>query len=249
MWIHDLRNFILSVDRAISVYLNGFVHRSWGFDQFLLLAATNPLVKGALVTAAFWYLWFYDRKEPNSQAATDSRATLLSTLLICIPMLVAIRAVAAIIPFRQRPILIPDLHMRLAFGFDTSSLDRWNSFPSDHAAMFFCLATGLFLVSRRVGVLMYVYSTLFIVLPRIIIGVHYTSDAIVGAALGLLVTLLVRTKVVRGLFTNLPFRVLKSAPGAFYAGLFLLTFLTSDLYDSARHMLKVVLQIFGFLHS
>ena len=40
-----------------------------------------------------------------------------------------------------------------------------SSIPSDHAALFYALATTIFLVSRRAGVFMFIYATVVIMTP------------------------------------------------------------------------------------
>jgi undecaprenyl-diphosphatase len=242
-------NFLLSVDKAISVFMNGFVQRNWSCDQLLVLFSTNSFVKGVVVISAFWYLWFRYSEDQKPNLEKDSRAILLSTLLICAPMLVAIRILAVLLPFRVRPILVASLHLKTAFGFEVSNLEKWSSFPSDHTALFFGLTTGLFLVSRRVGITMYIYTILLVATPRLILGIHYTSDILVGIFLGVLTTQLVRVRPVRSLLTGLPLKLLEESPGMFYAGLFILTFLTADLYDPARSIVRVLLRAFGIVSN
>ncbi|MFZ0820901.1 MAG: phosphatase PAP2 family protein [Candidatus Acidiferrales bacterium] len=239
----------MSVDKGISVFFNSVVLKSRGFDQILVLISLNPLLKGMVLIAAFWSLWFYNTKQPDPALQKDSRTTLLTTLLICAPMLAAVRILATLLPYSVRPVLVPELHLAQATSLDVNNLAKWSSFPSDHAAMFLGLATGLYLVSRRMGIAMYIYTSIFILLPRVILGIHYTSDIVVGALIGILVIQLVRVKQVRSFMTGLPFRILDVAPGAFYAGLFVLTFLTADLYDPARNFVKVLLNVCGFISS
>ena len=57
------------------------------------------------------------------------------------------------------------------------------SFPSDHATFAFAIAVGLFLVSKRVGVLALILAAL-IGLARVYTGEHYVSDVIGGALIG-----------------------------------------------------------------
>jgi undecaprenyl-diphosphatase len=242
-------NSFLSVDKGIVVFLNSLVQKSGGFDQILVLISSNSLIKGVVVIAGFWSLWFHDTKQQNPALQRDSRTTLLTTLLICAPMLAAIRIMATLLPYRVRPVLVQELHLARAATLDVNNLAKWSSFPSDNAALFLGLAAGLYLVSRRMGIAMYIYTSIFILLPRLILGIHYPSDVVVGALIGILVVQLVRVQQVRSFMTGLPFRILDVAPGAFYAGLFVLTFLTADLYDPARNAVKVLLRVCGLISS
>lgn len=72
--------------------------------------------------------------------------------------------------------------------------------PSDHATAAFAIATAVFLTYRRAGVAAYVAATI-LAIGRVFLGVHYVSDVIVGAALGVTATLLV-AKLVDAAFTR-----------------------------------------------
>ena len=62
------------------------------------------------------------------------------------------------------------------------------SFPSGHAAFMFVLATVVFFKHRMWGIVMYVLAILTGI-GRVMAHVHWTSDIIGGAALGILVAL------------------------------------------------------------
>jgi membrane-associated phospholipid phosphatase len=57
------------------------------------------------------------------------------------------------------------------------------SFPSDHAVMAGAVAMGLFLVSRRIGLVALV-AALLMAFTRVYVGAHYPDDVIAGLALG-----------------------------------------------------------------
>lgn len=59
------------------------------------------------------------------------------------------------------------------------------SFPSGHASFFFALSTVLYMHNRRWGTWFYVLSAI-VVLGRVAAGVHYPSDIIGGAVVGVL---------------------------------------------------------------
>lgn len=59
------------------------------------------------------------------------------------------------------------------------------SFPSGHASFFFALSTVLYLHNRRWGVWFYALSAV-VVLGRVVAGVHYPSDIVGGAVVGVL---------------------------------------------------------------
>lgn len=57
------------------------------------------------------------------------------------------------------------------------------SFPSDHAAMSFAIATVLVLMSWRIGVWALLFAALAAV-SRVYVGEHYVTDVLGGAAVG-----------------------------------------------------------------
>ncbi|HTY40115.1 MAG TPA: phosphatase PAP2 family protein [Candidatus Paceibacterota bacterium] len=65
-----------------------------------------------------------------------------------------------------------------------------NSMPSGHAAFFFALAMVVFFMSRRWGVAYFVFAAA-VALGRIFAGVHWPTDVLAGAAIGVLSALFV----------------------------------------------------------
>ena len=60
------------------------------------------------------------------------------------------------------------------------------SFPSGHAIFFFALAMGIYMIDRPLGKVLFIAAT-FIGLARIAGGVHWPSDILAGAVLGIIV--------------------------------------------------------------
>lgn len=65
------------------------------------------------------------------------------------------------------------------------------SFPSGHAAVFFALAVALWFIDRRTG---WWFGALALVngIARVYVGVHWPTDILAGAAIGILSTLAVK---------------------------------------------------------
>jgi len=67
---------------------------------------------------------------------------------------------------------------------------RDSSFPSDHAAASFAIAVSFLLLHRRLG-LAYLVLAAAIAAVRVFEGVHYPTDVLAGAAIGVAAALLV----------------------------------------------------------
>jgi len=209
--------------------VNGLAGVSALLDGIVRFVSGSDVLKGLPVMLLWWGLWFKARDDQR-----EARAKLIAVLACAIGAIVVGRGLAAMLPFRLRPMHDPTVDSILPIGAWERTLGGWSSMPSDHAVLFFALAMGTFFVHRTVGYLLLAHAVIVIGLPRIFMGFHYPSDIAAGALLGLLLAALLMPRVSSAVTRSRFFQVERDAPHFVYPLLFFLTFQTATLFDSAR---------------
>ncbi len=230
-----------SFDAGIISFLNQFAHRSWTFDSFVTIVGFNPLIKGGVITSLMWWAWF----RPGVNKTRD-RELLAYGIIACFLAVFAARTLADALPFRERPLLNAALHFQPPYRADPGSVIGWSSFPSDHAAVFFALATCILFVSRGAGILALSHAFFVVSLPRVYMGIHYPTDILAGALIGVGMASSAKIAAVRTVVTRPAMRWLEKDPATFYAALFLLTYLITVTFDPVR---KIGVAFFEILRT
>jgi len=227
----------MKLDYEITTYLNQFAQHSWVFDKFFVFISSNQLLKGGVLLTLIWWAWF-----KSEDCHDHNREQIVSTLLSCMIALVLAKILEHTLPLRLRPMDEESIHFLFPLGITATPLKGVNSFPSDHAVLFFSLSTGLFLISRWSGVFALCYTIVIVIFPRLYLGLHYMTDIIAGAIIGATITLLGNIYLVRNKNIQMLANWSRTKPSHFYPLFFLLTYQFAELFDSSRALAHTALR-------
>lgn len=207
--------------------------------QLLTYLSGTPEAKGMIPAAAlFWVL--FTRLEDSIAVRWARTLAVLGTGLAAI---VLGRLFANVMPFRPRPLASPEV---MGAHVQTSPfLADFSSMPSDHAMIFVALAVAAFFVSRALGAVLLAHAVLLVSLPRVLLGIHYPSDVLVGGALGAMVALIVAPRL-RGWFATWLARHprLCRRPDLMVPLLFVVAFQFATMFDSLRLAARMAVAAF-----
>jgi undecaprenyl-diphosphatase len=218
--------------------MNQFARDSYLADWILANVTTSNAVKGGLATVVLLWFWFGESRDQHRH-----REIILATSVAASVAILSGRLLATALPFRVRPMHNPELAFVMPHGMPETLLRGWSAFPSDHAMLFASIATGLFLISRRLGIAAHVYVLLFILIPRVYFGMHHPTDIVAGWVLGVGMALAANSRVVRGRLTRLPLRWATVHPRPFYAAGFVAAMQVATMFDGPRSMVRDVMTL------
>lgn len=202
-----------------SEFLDGAVH----------LLLTNDLLKGVPFGTALLLLWAV----PREAHAEKERTSLLSILLATGFSLVIGRTIQNLI-VNPRPLMVPEMAVLYPPTFQNYRLD-WNTFPSDHMALYFTIALGVYSLRRALGIGLILWCLLGVGFARISAGYHYPLDILGGIAVASASLSLVRW--LHGWLEPFLARFTRLAtlyPGLAAAAMFIICFQISTVFDTVR---------------
>lgn len=227
-----------SFDTWIQVFLTDHAFHSAAMNHAIRVVAGQIIFKGLVLVPILCWLWFRP-----SQRTEWEREMIIATIVSGLLSLAGGRLLAYYLPFRVRPLYNAELHLNFpSVGLQEAAVRTWSSFPSDHALLWMSIAMGIFLISRRVGALALLYTVVFICMPRVYLGLHYPTDVLAGAALGIAITYIATRDAVRARYAAQILQWMNRSPGPGYTLAFLLCFELITQFDELLLFLRAGLK-------
>ena len=163
------------MDNIVSHLLNQFAGK-WPIVDLVVIFIANWLPYIASIFLFGIFIW---RKKFSKNALVLVFFSVVVALIARLPLVFLIQL------FINRP---------RPFAFDSQIINilgkpSTSSFPSGHATFFFALAAALFILDRKLGSILFLIVSLM-GFARIIAGVHWLTDILGGAFLGISVVYL-----------------------------------------------------------
>lgn len=190
------------MEESIVFWLNGWAGRSGLLDGLMEALVSDYLVPvwASLVLVGLWF---------HGASAAERFSNQLVTITGALAVGLANAQVGIInqFVFRARPFMNLDLDVHFYLPTDSS-------FPANTAGVGFAIATAVFLRHRKLGGALYALAALWGI-ARVSAGVHYPSDVLAGALVGIVAAVAATVIVRLGAFILRP--VLRTF-NLFYAG-------------------------------
>lgn len=203
----ELTGQLTNLNDQILLRVNGMAGRSWFFDSLVGLSQENDLVKAGIIGCCFFAAWYSGKTTDETRAR---RKILLTTLIAAVCVLSTTKALShaiflprpaiesqkiyhlsgdSLVEMKRSSVRVPldetsqKDHRELLSG-DVQTNDL-GSFPSDHAGFFLAISLGIWLVSRRIGLIAVGWTILVILAGKIIQGAHAPIDIVAGGAVAI----------------------------------------------------------------
>ena len=111
-----------------------------------------------------------------------NRAMILVSMVAALVARFLVKNIILLFYDRPRPYVNLPLAHKLIY---INPIENLQSFPSGHALFFFALSAVVYSFNKKLGIFFFICSTI-ISLARVFVGVHWPSDIITGAVLGII---------------------------------------------------------------
>lgn len=167
----------MSIDSSLVRSLN-----NWGEHHISLVRiCSNDLVYAVIVLAALWFVMQILKSYPVKRGSRDFAANLIKkglvVLAIPLGMAIVISETISAIYVRQRP-FVADSRVNLLVPHDADG-----GMPSHHLVFMAALVASVYYYDKRPATV-FAVLTLITGVARVVAGIHYPSDILVGAVVG-----------------------------------------------------------------
>lgn len=225
---------LLSFDYWLLGLINGLAQKSPLLDTIVGSIAGLELIKGAVVVSLLLYVWL----APSGRLASPNMAFGRSALGAAIGI-VAGRAMQVMLPYRHRPTHDPTIEFNLPIGQNPDTLQNWSSFPSDHAVLYFAIATAVWITNRRLGLFAFLWTVLVIGFARVYTGFHFPTDILGGGLLGMFVMWFAFKVPIPVVANNFMRRWEEAHAPSLYALAFIIAFQMATVFNDGRYMARL----------
>ena len=160
----------MTLDTQLFYLLNNLAGQSPLFDAVILFLASYL----AYILVALFLVLVFLSQYSKREKLQIFWVTIISAVIARLGVTELIRF------FYHRPRPFTDLPVNQLF-----TSNEW-SFPSGHATFFFAMATAIYLYNKKWGTVFFI-AAILITISRVIAGIHYPSDIVGGALIGVAV--------------------------------------------------------------
>lgn len=207
--------------------VNAVANRSALLDRTIHALTSRDLLQGVVFVSLLWFLWF-------EGVDGGDRARLLTGTAAAALAGMASRVLQIVLPTHLRPLHTPSLDFVLPMGVEPGALNHYNSFPSDHGAVFFGLALVIYRIRPRLGVVAFIWA-LIVDTGRVYDGYHYPSDILGAVGLAMFVVSMAENRWCDHVARRLLLLEQTWRP-LFYMFMFVLTYQIATLFDDIREI-------------
>src|SRR2546430_4385467 len=198
---------LTDLNNQLSLLINSVAGRSWLFDNVVGFFLENDLAKAGVIGCCFLAAWYGGKTAAGTNAR---RKILITTLIASVCVIATTKALShtiflprpdiqtqkifrlegdQLVEMKRMPVRIPldeasQKDYRALVNGDVETNDL-GSFPSDHAGFFIAISLGIWLASRRLGLIALGWTILVILMGKMIGAQHTPLDIAAGAGVAI----------------------------------------------------------------
>ncbi|MBW4024644.1 MAG: phosphatase PAP2 family protein [Proteobacteria bacterium] len=214
------------LDMPLTLSFNSLAGHYPALDLAFYNLDSSYSFSGGVLMALIWGCWF-------SSDNRFMRERILAGLGACLAAGIVSRLLQHSLPTHLRPFYTPAVHFRHPLYMSHWPLNKWFSFPSDHAAVFAGLLTIVWISRSKFRI----PATLWLIVvesSRTYEGAHFPSDLLGGAAFAATLVWASQCPLILRMSRRvMAFEV--SAPSLFYIAAFFISLQLATLFTDFRN--------------